>query len=401
MLYAWATFGAHVSYAPLLALLLPRRIIAVAPDRAAAITSVVVLVGAITASLAHIMAGRFSDGWRRRHGNRRVPIAVGLGLTMAALTGLGLAQQVPALVVGLVAFQIALNLMFAPLGALLVDHFADHAKGRVAALANLAIPLAGLGTGVAALAFPRDSAVPFVAVAGLVGLSVLPLIVVWPFAAAAMPASPSQPALSAPSRPQISGPSIVADLARIGLARLLMQCGASFVVTYFYLFIVRHPDRAGVLPGHSVDVLFGRLVLVTTLAVLVVTVLAGRWSDHHRRRRAPMMASALVAGLALCALQAGSGWLMLAGYGLFQVGLIAYLALDAALVAQALHNHPRPGEMLGYMNLANTLPSIVVPGLVLAVAGATAESLWAPGFAGAAACCVLAALLISRIRTVV
>lgn len=87
------------------------------------------------------------------------------------------------------------------------------------------------------------------------------------------------------------------------------------------------------------------------------------------------------------------------GYGLFQAGLIAYLALDAALVAQLLHGHARPGEVLGYMNLANTAPSILVPLIVLMVSGGTADALWRPGFTAAAVCCVVAALLVARIRT--
>lgn len=436
-LYGMAMFGAHLSYAPLLTLLLPRRIVAVAPDQAAAVTSLVVLAGAITASLGHILAGRISDGWRRRHGNRRAPIAIGLVLTMLALGWLGLTRQVAGLALGLVAFQAALNLMFAPLGALLVDHFADGAKARVAALVNLAMPMAGLGTGAAALIFPHDGPAPFLAIAALVGLSVAPLLVIWPFAPAVVPGAAvpgaavqgaavqgaavqgrAVPASAVPGAAAATGNAAGGkrgiDLAQIGVARLLVQCGAVFTMSYFYLFLVRDPLRAGVLPGHSVDVLYGRLVMVSTLLVLLVIVPVGQWSDRHRRRRAPMVTCALVAGLALCAVQAGSGWLLLAGYALFQAGLIAYLSLDAATVAQILRDHPRPGEMLGYMNLANTLPSVCVPLIVLAASGAGAEpggagaalhatlhiGLWAPGFAAAAACCMLAAALVARVRTV-
>jgi MFS family permease len=393
--YALAAFGAHVSYAPLLALLLPRRIVAIAPDRAAAITSLVILLGAVTASLAHIGAGRLSDRWRLRHGNRRAPIALGLALTMLALAGLGFAHDGVAMAAGLVAFQVALNLMFAPIGAVLVDHFADQAKGQVAALVNLAMPLAAMGTGVVALVFPRDGPAPFVAVAALVGLSVVPLLVTWPFAPAWPQSGPGMvappPAGAAPGR---------ADWARVGLARLLMQSGAAFMMSYFYLFLVRHPARAGIMPGQSVDPVYGRLVVATTVAVLIVTVVAGRWSDRRGRRRAPMMVAAVSAALALALLLAGSGWVLLAGYGLFQIGLIAYLALDTALVAQLLGNSRRPGEMLGYLNLANTLPSIAVPSLVLALSRGSAEAIWAPGFAGSVVCCLVAAGLVARIRAV-
>ena len=393
--YALAAFGAHVAYAPLLSLLVPRRIVALAPDRAAAIASLVMLVGAITASLAHIGAGRISDHWRRRHGNRRVPIALGLVLTVLALVVLGCAHTIAAVVAGVVVFQAVLNLMFAPIGAVLVDHFADHAKGRVAALVHLAMPLAALGTGAVALLFPHDGATPFVAVAVLVGLSVTPLVAIWPFGRA----GPLPARGDFPVRDNTVAPAW-ADWARVGLARLLMQSGAAFMMTYFYLFLVRHPGRAGIVPGQAVDPVYGRLVLATTVAVLIVTVCAGHWSDGRGRRRAPMMLAALAAAAALGLVQIGSGWALLAGYGLFQVGLIAYLALDTALVAQLLGDSGRPGEMLGYLNLANTVPSILVPSLVLVLSRSSAEAIWTPGFVGTAIACLVAAGLVGRIRAV-
>ena len=38
---------------------------------------------------------------------------------------------IAAMSVSLIAFQLALNLMFSPLGALLADHVADRRKGRL------------------------------------------------------------------------------------------------------------------------------------------------------------------------------------------------------------------------------------------------------------------------------
>jgi MFS family permease len=394
-LYALASLGAHVSYAPLLALLLPRRIVAIAPDRATATASLVVLIGAVVASLAHILGGRISDVWRRGHGNRRAPIALGLALTVIALAGLGFARSVLAAAAGLIALQLSLNLMMAPIGALLVDHFDDGDKGRVAALVNLAAPLAGLGTGLVALVFPLDGLAGFFAVAGLVAVCVVPLVVVWPFSPIVAGGS-----ADAPSPPVLRRATAPADLVRVGLARMLMQSGNAFMMGYFYLYLVRHPARAGIAAGRSVDPVYGRLVVATTLAVLIATVLTGNWSDRHRRRRAPMIVAALTGALALALVQAGGPALVLAGYGLFQVGLIAYLALDTAVVAQILDRSARPGEVLGYMNLANTLPSIVVPAIVLALSGGAGEAPWTPGFAGTAVCCLLAAALVARMRAV-
>lgn len=393
LLYALAAFGAHVAYAPLLSLLLPRRIVAIAPDRAGAITSVIMLLGGLTASVAHIWGGRIGDRWRRVHGNRRVPIMLGLGLTVLTLIMLGLDREVIGLTLGLIGFQIALNLMFAPVGAVLVDHFADQAKGRVAALANLAMPLAALGTGAAAFAFPHDGAAAFIAVAGVVTLAIVPMLVIWPFAAAPLRAAPAAPVAQAVT-------ASVVDWVSVGLGRMLMQSGAAFMSTYFYLFVTHHPDRIGVAAGHSIDRVFGGLVMATTLGVMVVAVMAGQWSDRHARRRAPMVVAAIATALAL-ALSQGGGAMFVAGYAMFQICLIAYLALDTALVAQMLHASARPGEMLGYMNLSNTMPAIIVPSAVLMWSGGGIDAVWVPGTGAAALGCLIAAGLIVRVRAAV
>ena len=393
-LYALAMFGAHLSYAPLLALLLPRRVIAVAPDQAAATTSLVVFAGAITASLAHIAAGRIGDVWRRRHGTRRAPIAAGLMLTVLALVLLGLARSAPALTAALIAFQASLNLMFAPLGALLVDHFTAGAKARVAALVNLAMPLSAMGTGFAAIAFPDDGAAPFMAVAVVVLLAVAPLVLFWPF----VPARPGAPDAPRPAARSAGGRR---DLALLGIARLLVQCGAAFAGGYFYLFLVHQGARAGLVPGLPVDPVYGRLVVASTVGVLIGTVSVGQWSDAHRRRRAPMALTALALGIALGLIAGGQGVPVLIGYALFQMALIAYLSLDAASAAEILAHHPRAGEMLGYLNLSNTLPSMAVPLAVLvATRGTDAAMPWTQGFAIVAVAAGGAAVLVTRLRQV-
>lgn len=355
--------------------------------------SAVTLAGALTASLANILAGRIGDRCRHRYGDRRRPIALGLMLTLAMLAMLGLARDPLPVAAGLIAFQLAFNLMFAPLGAVLVDHFGDHAKGRVAAMVNLAMPLAALCTGAAALLFPVDGPAPFMAVAVVVGLCVTPLVVIWPFGPTVEAGAP--PALRAAALAPVW-----VDCARAGLARLLMQGGTAFMMSYFYLFVASRPARIGVAAARGVDPAYGALVMATTGLVLVATLMAGRWSDRRSRRRAPMIAAAFVTATGFGLLLHGGAWAVMAGYALFQIGLIAYLALDTALVAQLLRASARPGEMLGYMNLANTVPSIAVPALVLALAHGSLDAIWVPGFAAAATCCVMAAALVARVRAV-
>ena len=178
--YALANLGAHVGFMPLVILLLPRRVEALAPLAKVELLSWLLLIGAVVASIAHIIAGHASDRWLARHGRRRGLIAIGLVALVGAYFLLAFAQTLPGLVVAVVIFQAALNLMFAPLGALLADHVVDAKKGMAAGLLNFALPLSGLVVTLLGLWSVRDGALPFIIVAALIPLLVAPLLLAWP-----------------------------------------------------------------------------------------------------------------------------------------------------------------------------------------------------------------------------
>ena len=114
-----------------------------------------------------------------------------------------------------------------------------------------------------------------------------------------------------------------------------------------------------------------------------------------------MALTALALGIALGLIAGGQGVPVLIGYALFQMALIAYLSLDAASAAEILAHHPRAGEMLGYLNLSNTLPSMAVPLAVLvATRGTDAAMPWTQGFAIVAVAAGGAAVLVTRLRQV-
>ncbi len=386
-LYALAFLGAHVSFIPLFSLLLPRRVEAVDPARPIQTLSLLLLVGGTTASLAHIAAGRWSDRWLHRYGNRRALIGAGLATLFAAQVALAFATTIGSLIAAIVAFQFTLNLMFAPLGALLADHVPDDRKGRVAGWLNASLPLSNAGTFLAAALFPRDGAGGFLVVATLVAIAVLPLLVAWPFGNASPDtASNGTARLSTAQRN---------DFIRIWLARLAVQIGAAFVISYFYLYLGARFGSA------SATDRMASLALLAMAASFLSALGAGWWSDARRRRRPAMTVAALVAAIGLGTLAIGPAWPgIVAGYLAFHVGLTAFIAVDYAMVSQLLGPSARRGELLGYMNLTNTVPAILVPGVGL-LAGGRAELVpWPTLFTVAGGLAAIAAALVSRVRSV-
>ena len=385
--YVLAILGAHLAFMPLFALLLPRRVNDIAPGSAVAVLSWLLLVGGIVASVAHIAAGKLSDHWFARVGQRRGLVGIGTAAVVGAYLFFAWATDIGSLFAAMIIFQLALNLMFAPLGAMLADHVADDRKGRVAAMMNSALPLSAIGTTLAALLFPRDGAGGFLFIAALSASAAIPLIVAPRFATAS-----AAPIDVAPARP-MAWP----DFARVWAARLLMQSGAAFLLNFFYLFVASRPAVTGLAASRA----FGILAALSMIASVSAALLAGSWSDKRRTRRWPMIGGALACALSLAILAAADSWpMMILGYVLFNAGLTTFLSADSALVAQLLGHHPRRGEYLGYMNLTNTLPAIVVPALALGVLARTPQLDWSLGFSCAAMLALAAGLLVTQIRTI-
>lgn len=131
LLYALAWGGGVIAYVPLLTLILPVKIEAIAPDDKVALLSLTTLLGAVVASAMNVLIGMASDHTVMRERGRRPWVALGLVLTLISYAVLHAATTPVALVMGVMLFQAALNLMLAPLSAVPADEIPDTQKGLV------------------------------------------------------------------------------------------------------------------------------------------------------------------------------------------------------------------------------------------------------------------------------
>lgn len=390
ILYPLAFLGAHLAFMPLLLLLLPRRVESITQSDPAVPLSVLLLSGGIVASVAHIAAGRWSDGWMARHGSRRAPVAVGLLALAASYAGLAAADSLAALLAAVLVFQFALNLMFAPLGALLADYVDDRNKARTTAWLALALPVSIAAAGGIATAFPADGNGAFVATAAAVLLCVIPLLFAWPHA----------PAETAPPLPSAGGTSNLplADFRYAWIARLLVQCGAALVLHYLYVYLAQLPATSG-RPARPAEAV-AALLFAGSVAGILATISAGQLSDRLSIRRLPIAVAAMLAGTGLLILAIQPQWpAIVVGYCLFSAGLMAFLSVDSAMVAQMVGRSAQRGKWLGVMNLTNTLPAILVPALALGAVQVTTGRGLSLMIAAAAIGAGCAALLVMRIRS--
>ncbi|WIY70821.1 MFS transporter [Aquidulcibacter paucihalophilus] len=390
-LYTLAQIGAFIAFIPMFNLLLPLKAEAVDLSGKAILLSQVTVLGAVVAGLANLGAGVLSDATRGPWGRRRPWIAGGAVAVAVAHGFIYLADSLWSLLAAIVAFQVALNLMFGPLNAVLADRVPDRQKGTVSALQGLALPTAGLFSALVLAMALEGLAERFLLTALAVPALVLPFALLVP--------DHSEPG-PRPEGPRISLRVLADQDFRLAfVSRLLVQVSITLNVLYllFYLQDVAHlPDASFAAPESA----FGWLLTAGTIGGLIIGFVGGLLSDRTRRRRVLVMSGGLLIALGAGLMVAQPGWPgPLIAQILFGIGLGLYSTVDIALVAEVLPERASAGRDLGVMNLAITVPQIAAPLIGLGVLVAfDGELRWV--FAISTAFALMGAVVIMGIRRV-
>jgi len=380
LLYALAWAGGVIGYTPLLTILLPVQVDGLA-GRAAGVDWLawIALAGALAASLGGILFGWLSD----ITGNRRGWIGAGLVLSSLLLIAVGRMESLAALIGTIVAWQLALNMMLGPLSAWAGDMVPDRAKGllggmmafapALGALSGIVVTQPGLGTETVRLEL----------VAAMVIACVLPVLLMRP----PLPVEADQGMAPAPL------PVRQARALRMWLARLCVQVAEATLFAYLFFWLT---GLDGSVTDHHTARLFGAIMVLSAPLAL----LAGRWSDRRDRPIAPLRACAVISALGLLAMALAPGLkAAMLTYGLFGLSSAVFLALHSAQTLRILPRPQRRGRDLGLFNLANTVPSLVMPWLAMALVpifGFSGLFVLLAALAGAAVCLLAPAAMAAR-----
>lgn len=351
LLYALAWTGGAIAYTPLLTLLLPKQVAALAgPLVSVDWLALIALVGAIAASIGGIGFGYLSDVTR----NRRGWMTAGLVLSSLLLVTIGQVDSLAGLIAMIVAWQLALNMMLGPLAALAGDVVPDDHKGTLGGFMAFAPALGALsGAFVTHPGLAADNQRLWL-VAGLVIACMLPVLVL------RLPRAQGGQASPDPVDPEPAVKRGRSSRAfRMWLARLAVQIAEASLFSYLlYWLLSLDPDFT----ENQTARLFSAIMLVSVPIALAV----GHWSDRANRPLAPLQVCALIAASGLVAMAlATSVTAALAGYALFGLASAVFLALHSAQTLRILPRPDRRARDLGLFNLANTVPSLIMPWLVL------------------------------------
>lgn len=349
IVYALANAGGVVAFLPLLTLLLPLKLEAVAGDARLGALTIATLAGAVSASVSNIVFGRLSDRSVARGKTRRCWAMAGLALTILGYAALHIARTPATIVAAVVAWQFALNALLAPLFAMIADEVPDGQKGVAGGLLTLANPVASLVSALLVATAMLGEAGRFALVCIIVTAMVAPVLSLRA-QVIAPPATFSAPRTIAP-----------ADMWLAWASRLMVQIAGNVLFTYLLFYF------HSLVPDQASDVLAPRVGQVMAIAFAIplpFAVLAGRLSDRTGARKPFLMATAALAAIGLAVMATASDWnIAVGGFALYACGSAMFLALHSAYAMHLLVRPERHGWNLGLINLANTLPALVGPSL--------------------------------------
>lgn len=372
LLYALAAAGGAIAYVPFLTILLPVRMTQLSGAADIQSLGYVTFFGAIGASCGSIAFGWLSD----ITGNRRGWILAGLLSTTALLLMVPLARDVTTLIVIIVAWQLSLNMMLGPLAAWAGDCVPDNQKGVLGGLIALSPALGALSGALVTFPGLSDGDGRLAVVAILVAMAVSPILLF---------GKPRHfPELTTFSKDAVPDPSSGKAkwrpdgiVIRMWFARLLVQVAEAALFAYLF-FWFRSIDPAMGDSGTA------RIFSFVLTAAVPVALLSGRWADRNDRPILPLVisASVLVIGLISMAM-AETATSAIASYVVFGIAATTFLSLHTSQTLRILPRSDRRGRDLGFFNLTNTVPSLIMPWLTISLV---------PGFGFDALFLLLAAL---------
>lgn len=358
LLQGMAYAGMVIGYVPLLTLILPIRLTEMtAPGDEVRWLALCAMGGALAASVGNIFGGWISDRTREGRMGRRSWAAIGLAGFVGSLVLVEISRRPLDMLAAIVVFQFALNMMLSPISAAFAEETPDERRGLLGGVLGFVYPAGPLLGVLATLPPVRALGVELLVVGATTFLLVLPFLI-----------TPS------------TGPRAVfkdddsrrklADFGRAGAARLLLQIAGGILFAFLLYYAAGLPDAPS-FKGDLASSTAGVVAVVTlvsaplSLAIGWATQRFGGW-----RFWLALAAGACALGLVVMAFASGRP-LAMTGYAVFGCALAVFLALHTAYAMRLLPSSRRCGFDLGVMNLTNTVPSIIGPGLtwfVLSVA---------------------------------
>ena len=367
ILLGLASAGATATLLPVLAVLIPTQVTRIDPAHAAENLALVLSLGAIGALIGNPLAGALSDRTTSRFGRRRPWILTGM---IGDFLGLGLlahSHTVALMVAAWMMVQFFGNMLLSAYGAILPDRVPVQQRGTTQAIVGMASPVAIILSDIF-FTQVQDLSIAYVPImAALCVLTILFLVLYHE------QSLPKEYGASFRLREFLASfwinPRKYPAFSGVWFMWLLTWLGFTLGTGgFFFLFVQNITRYENLFPGHQVKEAIALVQMLQIVVGVPLMMLAGILSDRVRQRKGFVLAGMLLIGLGLVGLISFHAWpMVLASSLVIGAGFWIFYSLGLAMITQLLPSASSRGKDLGVINIAATLPQIVMPPIGAAI----------------------------------
>lgn len=403
VLYGLANASAILAVMPVLGILIPAQVTAVDVANSANNLAFVLGFGATGAFLGNPIGGALSDRTVSRHGRRRPWIVVGALATAGGLVLLAYSHSILWLAVGWFIVQFFGNVLFAAHAAVQPDYIPVNQRGATQSILGLTSPIFLLG-GTYFLGRVDEFRAGYFPLIGLLLLMNLAFVLYYqeaPVRKEELPVFEWKTYLAAfwfnPKKQPV--------FAKAWIAWLLIWTGYTLGSgSFLYMYVQHIVGYETLFAGQTVKEGISNIGILQTLFGVPVMLLVGVLSDRLNMRKIFVVLSVVLVAIGMGLLTMNLGWTALVVVCVaIGVGFRVFFGLGAALMSEILPSASDRGKDLGVINIASTIPQIVLPGVGAAVIytwGLASPTGYQVLFGGALALSLLGAALLQSMRGV-
>ena len=369
VVFALAYSSAFLAILPVMTILVPAQVSQVDASQTAANLAVVLPAGAVGALIGNPLGGALSDRTTSRFGRRRPWIFLGSLATTCGLALLANSSSILWLAVGWFLVQFFGNILISAYAAIMPDRVPINQRGTTQAILGLSSPIFMIG-GAYYLGQVQDFRSGY-----------YPIILVLLVVTVIFLGSYREPSLPGELVPRMRlrdfaasfwiKPGTYPDYDTAWIAWLLVWTGYALGTGGFmFLYLQNVVGYEALFPGHAVKEGVSYIQILSTACGLPIMMAAAVLSDRYQRRKIFVVSGAIVVISGMVLLMAFSSWTAAAIAGtLIGVGFVVFYSIGLTMISQILPSSSSRGKDLGVMNIASTVPQIVMPGIGAAVLG--------------------------------
>jgi MFS family permease len=398
VLLSLANAGATISLIPVLSVLLPAQVTQLDPANAANNLAFVLSLGAVAALVSNPLTGALSDRTTSRFGRRRPWLLAGAAGVSAGLALLANSRSIPLIATAWCMAQFFGNMLFSSYKAILPDFVPARQRGVTQAINGAASPIAVILVDllIASVKDLRSAYLPVI-----IAQALLAILFIIAYKEARLSKEQVRPfRLKSFLASFWVNPRRHPVFTRAWLMWFLFWLGYNVGAgAFFFLYIQNITRYESLFPGRLVK---DGMALVQMLGIVVGVPLmigAGVLSDHSGQRKPFVLAGAALVGAGLLGLIIFSSWTMVLVASIaIGAGFQIYYSLGLAMITQILPSASNRGKDLGVINIASTLPQIIMPSVGAAIVNGlgAANPLGYQAFFGIGLVAIIAGLLLLR-----